>query len=189
MTIKHKMYSWILMLLIVMPSIANAQLLGSFEFKNMSIGFGMNSTEYDFEYFQIDDYFNNDLKQSFLIDVRANFYGPHDWIVSPTFELWSWTDNSGNQFDAVQNGVNDYMFSLDATKLYGTHNSFNYYFGGGVGLHFLTYFTNFPLMVPFFQNGTFRQIQNITIRTSLITPNLIAGFKFKLWEDFLFLPR
>lgn len=184
MFIKQKIYSWILLLLMAAPSSAGAQILESISFKNMSIGIGLNRTDYDFGYSEISDYFNDALKVSFLIDVRANFNGPYDLIVSPTFELWSWTDNSGAQFDVIQNGVDDYMFSLDISKVFASNNRFSAYFGGGIGYHFLTYWTNFPRFNPYFQDGTFNQLQKIVQRTSLIAPGLTTGFEFNLWEGF-----
>ena len=184
MFIKPKIYAWILILLVAAPSSAGAQILESISFKNMSIGIGLNRTDYDFGYSEISDYFNDALKVSFLIDVRANFNGPYDLIVSPTFELWSWTDNSGAQFDAIQNGVDDYMFSLDISKVFASNNRFSAYFGGGIGYHFLTYWTNFPRFNPYFQDGTFNQLQKIVQRTSLIAPGLTTGFEYNLWEGF-----
>ena len=184
MIIKQKVRTWILVLLVAAPSSAGAQILESISFKNMSIGIGWNRTDYDFGYSEISDYFNNALETSFLIDVRANFNGPYDLIVSPTFELWSWTDNSGAQFDAIQNGVDDYMFSLDISKVFASNNRFSAYFGGGIGYHFLTYWTNFPRFNPYFQDGTFNQLQKIVQRTSLIAPGLTTGFEFNLWEGF-----
>ena len=184
MFIKPKIYAWILILLVAAPSSAGAQILESISFKNMSIGIGLNRTDYDFGYSEISDYFNDALKVSFLIDVRANFNGPYDLIVSPTFELWSWTDNSGAQFDVIQNGVDDYMFSLDISKVFASNNRFSAYFGGGIGYHFLTYWTNFPRFNPYFQDGTFNQLQKIVQRTSLIAPGLTTGFEYNLWEGF-----
>ena len=184
MIIKQKVRTWILVLLVAAPSSAGAQILESISFKNMSIGIGWNRTDYDFGYSEISDYFNNALKTSFLIDVRANFNGPYDLIVSPTFELWSWTDNSGAQFDAIQNGVDDYMFSLDISKVFASNNRFSAYFGGGIGYHFLTYWTNFPRFNPYFQDGSFNQLQKIVQRTSLIAPGLTTGLEYSLWEGF-----
>ena len=184
MFIKPKIYAWILILLVAAPSSAGAQILESISFKNMSIGIGLNRTDYDFGYSEISDYFNDALKVSFLIDVRANFNGPYDLIVSPTFELWSWTDNSGARFDVIQNGVDDYMFSLDISKVFASNNRFSAYFGGGIGYHFLTYWTNFPRFNPYFQDGTFNQLQKIVQRTSLIAPGLTTGFEYNLWEGF-----
>ena len=184
MFIKPKIYAWILILLVAAPSSAGAQILESISFKNMSIGIGLNRTDYDFGYSEISDYFNDALKVSFLIDVRANFTGPYDLIVSPTFELWSWTDNSGARFDVIQNGVDDYMFSLDISKVFASNNRFSAYFGGGIGYHFLTYWTNFPRFNPYFQDGTFNQLQKIVQRTSLIAPGLTTGFEYNLWEGF-----
>lgn len=184
MFVKQKMFFRVLVLLIAAQSSAGAQMLESVSFKNMSIGIGWNRTDYDFGYSDISDYFNNTLKESFLIDIRINFKGPYDFTLSPTFELWSWTDNSGAQFDVVQNGVNDYMFSLDVSKVIATRKRFSSYIGGGVGLHFLTYWTNFPRFNPYFQDGSFNQLQNITQHTLVIAPDLIAGLEFSPWEDF-----
>lgn len=165
------------------PVQLNAQISSYFDFKNMSIGLGMNRSQYDFKYPEITDFSNTDLKQSFLIDLSANFSTLYGLIFSTTFELWSWTDNSGAQYDAIQNGVNDYMFSFDISRVFASYNQFQLYIGGGVGVHFFTNWTKFPRYNPFYREGTTSKIRSITVQNNFFIPDLIAGLEYQLWEE------
>lgn len=170
------------MAFLCVPVQLNAQISSLFDFKNMSIGLGMNHSRYDFDYRDILDFSNTDLKQSFLIDIRANFSTLYGLVFSPTFELWSWTDNSGAQYDVIQNGVNDYMFSFDISRVFVTYNQFQSYIGVGIGVHFFTYWTKFPRFNPYYQEGTGIKIRSITEHKSLFVPDLIAGLEYQLRE-------
>lgn len=164
------------------PAQLNAQISSVLDFKNMSIGLGMNYSRYDFTYHEVSDYENTDLKQSFLIDLRANFSTLYGFIFSPVFELWSWTDNSGAQYDVIQNGVNDYMFSFDISRVFVTYNRFQSYIGGGIGVHSFTHWTKFPRFNPYYQEGTTSKIRSITVHKNLFVPDLIAGLEYQLLE-------
>jgi len=164
------------------PAQLNAQISSVLDFKNMSIGLGMNYSRYDFTYHEVSDYENTDLKQSFLIDLRANFSTSYGLTLSPTFELWSWADNSGAQYDVIQNGVNDYMFSFDISRVFVTYNRFQSYIGGGIGVHSFTHWTKFPRFNPYYQEGTTSKIRSITVHKNLFVPDLIAGLEYQLLE-------
>lgn len=168
--------------LLCVPVRLHAQISTYLDFKNMSVGLGMNYSRYDFSYHEITDFNNTDLKQSFLIDLRANFSTVFELQFSPTFELWSWTDNSGAQYDVIQNGVNDYMFSFDISRVFITYNQLQSYIGGGIGVHFFTYWTKFPRFDPFYHVGTNNKIRSISVNKSLFIPDLIAGFEYQLRE-------
>ena len=166
------------------PGQVNAQSLSFLDFQNTSIGFGMNSATYTMRYPEIPDFYNTSLKRSFLIDIRTNFLIPHGLRFSPTFELWSWTDNSGKQYDVTQNGANDYLFCFDIAKPILNAKPLQWYVGTGVGIHFFTSWTAFPRFSPYYSSGRRIRIQSIAERRIIISPDLITGIEYHIWEGF-----
>jgi len=166
------------------PETLNGQFLSFLDFQNTSIGVGINRTNYSFSYPEVPRFYNNTLKQSFVIDIRTNFSIPNGFRFSPLFELWSWTDNSGKRYNVIQNGANDYLFSFDITRPVTRSKRLTWYLGSGVGIHFFTYWTIFPRFSSQYNYQTRFQIRSITEHKVIPAPDYLTGFEFYFWEGF-----
>ncbi|MFC1729293.1 hypothetical protein ACFL6I_03055 [candidate division KSB1 bacterium] len=155
---------------------------GLLQFKNMSLGIGVNISNFDILYSENDRIFHTGSKQSMLIDLRANFYTSSEWEFSSLFQLWSWTDNPGSSNDDPQNGMNDFAFMFDLSRHLAVRQNIQLYGGGGMGVHFLNYWTNFPLDNPYFDRITNKQLRQISVQQAVFAPDILAGIEYELWE-------
>ncbi|MFC1556278.1 hypothetical protein ACFL67_04260, partial [candidate division KSB1 bacterium] len=119
---------------------------------------------------------------SLLINMRANFNTRFDLVFASSFQLWSWTDNSGSRPDDPQNGMNDFAFLFDFIKIRDISDRIDLYAGGGAGIHFMAYWTKFPSSPPYYDIETGYQLRQITYQKSLLTPDILGGLQYHLWN-------
>jgi len=153
-------------------------------FRNMSLGMGFNHSQYNFGYPELPGYENRDEKQSLLIDVRANFMTLFDLQFSSMFQLWSWTDNSGVRPDIPQNGMNDFSFLFDMIKFFQLTENMRPFAGAGGGVHFLSYWTQFPRFNPYIDIYTGYQLKQITMHKTLFIPDVLTGMEYQVFDGF-----
>ena len=171
---------FILFLGAILPAAGRAQDDGLISFRNMGIGIGFNRTAFDLQYDETNRVKNNDTKQSLLIDVRGNFDTRYGLQFSSIFQLWSWTDNSGRRPNDPQNGMNDFAFMFDLLKFVQVADGIDLYGGGGGGVHFITYWTKFPLFNPYYEPETGNQLRQITVHETEFMPDLLGGIEYQI---------
>lgn len=149
-------------------------------FENMSLGMGFNRTDYTILFPESSATFNNDNKQSLLIDLRINFEVLEKAIVSTAFQFWSWSDNSGAREDIPQTGMNDFAFLFDVIRYFPLKEKTELLAGAGAGIHMLALWTNFPFDPPYYEAGTLNQLREIIEHKNIVTPDVLTGLRYRV---------
>ena len=114
------------------------------QFRNFNIAVGSNTVKWNIVYPEVTIYSNNNLKNSFLIDMRFDFRTFRGFRFSPNVEWWSWGEFPKRGTIGVENSISCINFNFDINQFLFRRNKFHPYIGTGVGFNFSFSETEFP---------------------------------------------
>ena len=145
------------------------------QFRNFNIAVGLNTLKQNMIYPEVTRYSNNNLKNSFLIDMRFDFRTFRGLRFSPNVEWWSWGEFPKQGTVGVENSISSINFNFDINQFLFQKSKFQPYIGTGVGFNFSFSESEFPLEI-------FKDIPIVVTR--IVEKKFNAGINLIAGSDF-----
>jgi len=150
-------------------------------FENFNFGTGINTINRDITFPEVPQYVHDNLKTSFLIDMRFDFRTKWNLRFSPGAQFWTWGEFPDQEEEGVQTSIKELDLNFDFHRFLLSYRRITPYVGLGMGWHFSFIETKFPSSL--FKRSPIVVLEVIESLFDMGV-NFIGGFDIKLNDHF-----